>query len=160
MKDNKMPSYKLIIFVVLTTLIIIFGLRAVNSIAKEEAQHKADKIRMDESLGEFRKCESSMRTINSTTFDLMKDYNLTCKKIDFIINNWVSKTTRVRKSTGFFSSEYEEKDYGVHKSIQLKRTVIVSEPSINNCSTTRSINTDIYLKEHFVNYYIEKCMED
>ena len=135
---------------------ILFLIIGCNNLVVEE--NNTNEI--DKEWEQFYVCERSMEVVNNTKFDLIKDYNLTCKKIDFIINNWVSQTNRELKSSGLFSSEYEEVDYGVHKSIQLKRTVTVLEPTISNCPTYKRINTDIYLREHFVDYYIENCIKE
>ena len=108
----------------------------------------------------YKRCESSMEEVNHTIFDLFDDYDLTCKKIDFILLSWDSKITREVEDYGFFTNTYKNVDYGVHKSIRLEREVIKYEPSLSNCSTTLRVKTNIYLKEHFINYFMENCLED
>ncbi len=103
------------------------------------------------------RCEANKFITNETHYDLIKDYDYTCKEIEFVIDHWVEEISYKREYAGggLFSSRYEtvEKYYGVG-SIQLLKDE-TKYGYAEECGKSAS-HTSIYLEADWVNYYLEE----
>lgn len=88
----------------------------------------------EQKFNKYIACRNSMQEIERQDYDLVEDYNITCKKIEFILSN-----------------------INIENSINLKKYHIIYEPTLENCSLVRSELIQNYQKQDFVNYYMDKC---
>lgn len=145
---SKVEKHELIFLGVVILILLLFVL---------VQDHVQNENRLNEAIANYDRCQQNVK-VETRTFDLIKDYNYTCKKIKFVIDNWVEETDEEFIDDGLFQGyHYETKYYGVG-SIKLRKSIITKTPTAINC-TGWSEETNIYIEKDWVNYYLNNCFE-
>jgi len=144
-----------------------------NKYGWEMKSHKQDKIESDqraeterirlEEQKQEEECYNNGADYNSS-FDLIKDYGLSCKQINYINDHLIGQKTSggyIQGSySGFFSSgKIKGESYIITESLALGKLVQSIKYHLD-CNKIKSNEIiDYYEESEFVNYYVENCLK-
>lgn len=109
----------------------------------------------------MRYCKSQIELVEYKKLDLIKDHNLTCEQIKFLIDSCQEETWNEVIDYGFFSNTYAEVSYGVCKGKTYKNEKKRFVNKDKDCEYhIEESSVSIYLKQDYIDYYMMNCIKE